>query len=166
MGPLFHGVVDGVLQAHGVEGVAVFGRHVEVAHEYQSGVGQQFFPDPPVHRCQPEHLVCELLRAWGLAIHEIAVDEPQRALRRVQCGGDHAGLGILVAGDVAYHVAHGRATQDGDPVVGLLAKAHGVVAGGLEGVEGKFFIDQLELLQADGIHGVVGQPGQYLRQAY
>ncbi len=166
VGALFHGVVDGVFQAHGVEGVAVFRRHVEVAHEHQPGVGEQFFPDPSVQRVQPEHLVCELLRARGLAVHEVAVDEPERALGRVQRRCDHACLGVFVAGDVAHHVAHGRAAQDGDTVIGLLPEAHGVVAGGFEGIVGEFFVHQLEFLQANGIHGVVGQPGQHLGQPH
>ena len=73
---------------------------------------------------------------------------------------------VAKVGDVAHHVAQRVATQDGYAVVGLLAEGDGFVARLFQRVVRKLVVGELELLQAQGIDRVGGQPGQHLGQAH
>ena len=163
---LLRGVVNGFAQALWVVRVAVFGRHVQVTHQHQTRVCSHFGLNPVVQSLQPAHLVGELFRAGLLTIHKVAVEQAQRAFGGVQRGGNHTGLLVVKPRNVANHVAHRRAGQDGHAVVRLLPKRHGVVARVLQRSVRKLVIGQLQLLQAQGIHRVGGQPGQHLGQTY
>ncbi|MNV80110.1 hypothetical protein D3C71_1736920 [compost metagenome] len=58
------------------------------------------------------------------------------------------------------------AAQDRHAVIGFLAKGRSLIAGFFESVVRKLVVGELELLQAQGVHRVAGQPGQHLRQAH
>ena len=96
--PLLAGVVDGLAQAFGIVGIAVFRRHVEVAEQHQPGLGGELGGDMPVQCLEPAHLVGKLFAARGLPIDEIAVDQAQGPARGIHRGREDAGLLVLEAG--------------------------------------------------------------------
>jgi len=144
-------------------GVAVFGGDVEVAGQHQVLVRLEFFAQPVGERGEPAQLVLELVRAHRLAVWEVAAHDAHT----IDGGGDDALLLVLEAGDVAHHagLVDRLRAQDGDAVVGLLADEDGVVAGGLELGDREGLVLELELLQAERVGLVGGEPVEDLRQA-
>ena len=125
-----------------------------------------FTAHPVLQGLQPLHFVGELLTVRRLPVDKVAIDQPQRAERCVERAGNHARLRVLRARHVAHHIAQRAAAQDGDAVVGLLAKRGGFVACILQCIKRKLVVGELELLQAQGIDRIGGQPGEHLGQAY
>ena len=163
---LFSGVVNGFAQTHGVVRVAVLRRHVEVTHQYQARMRCHFGAHHVLQCLQPAHLVGKLFGARLLSIHKIAIDQPQRACGGVQRGSDHAGLLVPKARNVAHHIAQRVAAQNRNAVVGFLPEGGRFIARGLERIVRKFVVGELELLQAQRVHRVGGQPLKHLGQAH
>ena len=63
------------------------------------------------------------------------------------------------------HVAQGREAQDRDAVVGLLAEHGGLVAGRLQDLQRELVVAHLELLQAQHVDRVGGEPVEHVLQA-
>ena len=168
---LLAGVMNGLAQGHRVVAVAVVGGDVEVAQQHQIGVCQQFPAHPVAQAIEPFHLVGKLLSARLLAIDKIAVDQAylttrQLAVRNIQGGSDHARLLVVEACNVFHDVACRRAAQNGDAVIGFLAKHRALVARILKLLERKLVVAELELLQAQGIDRMGRQPVKDLRQPH
>ena len=154
-------MVDGFAQALRVPAVTVVGGDVEIAQQHQPGAARELGGQPLTQRCQPRHLVGELVGVRRLAVDEIAVDHTHIARRRGQRSGNHAGLLIRKSRDVLHHIGHRRPGQQRDAVVGFLPQHRAVITGSLQGFERKLVVAELELLQAQDVHR---KPVQNLRQ--
>src|SRR5699024_9226200 len=92
----------------------------------------------------------------------ISADDPDVTRRAGQGCRDDALLRIIKTGNVPLHVRTASRRDDGDAVVGLLSSPVRVEACLSEGIDRKAFVGQLELLEAQCIERVLGQPGQNL----
>ncbi len=153
----------------GVVHVGIGGGDVEVAHQDQVRVRDQLLLEPLVEGLQPAHLVDELVAVGRLAVGEVAAHHADRSQGGMGHGADdHTGLLIVEAGDVLEHrgAVHAVPGQQGDAVVGFLAEAVGLVAGGGQLRQWELVVGLLGFLQHDDLHRAGGQPVQQLRQAH
>ena len=105
--------------------VAIVRRDVEVAEHDQPRRAREFIREERRHPGQPVQLVFVLVRADGLAVDDVQVDDAQRPFRRrARAAGrrpEDAPLRIVETVDAVLHVVDLAAREDGDAVVRLLS---------------------------------------------
>ena len=142
--------------------IAVLRGDVVVAQHGNAGVRSQFPFQPGREGCEPVQFVPVLVRIDALAVGHIGADQAHAA----DVGADYPALRVIEAGDTADDIGGRLPAENGDAVIGLLARERGRVARRLEFGLGKTGILELEFLQAQRIRLVFAQPVQNLRQAY
>ena len=78
--------VNGVFQRNRIPYIGIVKRDVEVPHQHQIGVSEQFIAHPVSQALEPVHLVIELVAAWLLPIGEIPPNDTNGLLSIVVHG--------------------------------------------------------------------------------
>lgn len=124
-----------------------------------------FLLQPVAQRSEPLHLVFELVAAGRLPVDEVAVHDAQRAGRGVDRGADDARMLVGEAADVLRHIAQRQAAQERDAVVGFLAEHGRFITSCLEDFRRELVVGHLELLQAQDIDRIGGEPVEDMLEA-
>ena len=159
---LFFGAVNLAFHANRVPHIGIVKGDVVVAHQHQLRVRGQFGAHPVTQAFEPAHLVLKLVAAGLLPVGKVARNHPHIP----HIGTDHARHVVTETGNVAHHVGHRRARQQGNAVVGFLAKGVRVVAGLTQRLERELVIRHLQFLQSEHVDRIGLQPVQHLRQTY
>ncbi len=160
---LFVGAMDLVAHALRVPDIGIVKSDVEVAHQHQMGVGDQFGAQPVAQALEPGQFVLELVAAGFLAIGEIGT---YHADAGVEVGADDARHVVRKTGNVAHDIGGRCLAEQRHAVVGFLAETDGLVAGFHQGGVREFVVAHFELLQRQHIDRVGSQPIQHLRQPH
>ena len=147
LGPYLHAEQRIVAPAFRFPDVAVFGDDVVVTAEHKCFLQGEQALGVAFQVVHPAQLVVVFL-----GVHRIAVGQVNR------CDADHLAVDIrhrlditglfvtFIAGQAGGYILERRARQDGDPVIGFLARDRDRVAGILDLHPGKVFLDAFQFL--------------------
>ena len=146
--------------------ILIGGRDVVVPKDSDVGVRLEFAREPGLERPVPRKFVDILFAIERLTVRAVGTNHADPLIAKGQCDREHAALVVFKVGDLAHDIDALFTRQHGNAVVGFLAGPGRVVANFGKRIQGKLVLIEFELLQAEGIHGVRGQPVEYLGQAY
>ena len=137
------GAMDFFMPFFGVVAVGIGRGDVEVAEQYEFGVGGHFGADELGQCSKPLFFVLEFGAVQGFSVDAIDVDDAYA----VDGGGDDAALRVIgEGGKAAMYVLWLVAADDGDAVVGFLAAPDAVPAHHLQGGGREFVLVEFEFL--------------------
>ena len=137
------GAMDFFVPFFGVVAVGIGRGDVEVAEQYEFGVGGHFGADELGQCGKPLFFVLEFGAVQGFAVDAIDVDDAHA----VDGGGDDAALLVVGEGGKAtMYVLWFVAADDGDTVIGFLAAPDAVPAHHLQGGGREFVLVEFEFL--------------------
>ncbi len=141
--------------------IAVVGGDVVVAAQGELRVFRQLLLQPDDQGIEPAQLVVVLVATDFLAVRHVGADDA----RAVDRAADQAFLLVGEMRVAANHIVNGLAGEQGDAVVGLLAREGDLVAGCLDLCLREIVVFQLQFLQAQHIGLGGGQPVEQVGQA-